>query len=346
MKALCCDGFGGPEVLALRELPDPRPRPGELLVRMRAIGLNFADVYRRRGTYHLAGEPPYVLGYEGAGVVEEVPRAPGSCEPGTPGVFAPGDRVAFADVPFANAELVAVPADRAIPLPASIGFDTAAALLLQGLTAHYLTHDSYRVVPGTLALVHAAAGGVGQLLTQIARLRGARVFGLTSSETKRQAALAAGADAVALYADDWQGLAAGFAAVRPPVPSAVRAARPTAAFGGLDVAYDSVGSTLAASFAAIRNGGTVVFYGMAGGDPQPVDPRMLMDTSKTLTGGDLWNVLTSAEERRRRARVLFEWVDAGRLRLPAVRRFPLAGGAEAHRLLESRQAVGKILLIP
>jgi len=330
MKALCFDSFGGPEVLALREVPDSRPRPGELLVRMRAIGLNFADVYRRRGNYHLAGQPPYILGYEGAGVVEEV--APGA-EPENSLAWRAGDRVAFADVPFANAELVAVPADRAIPLPPSIPFDTAAALLLQGLTAHYLTHDSYAVRPGTLALVHAAAGGVGQLLTQIARLRGARVFGLASSEPKRRAALAAGADEVALYASDWKAQAAVFAAA---------SGRPS----GLDVAYDSVGSTLGDSFAAVRNGGAVVFYGMAGGDPEPVDPRMLMDTSKTLTGGDLWNVLTSAEERRRRAAVLWEWVDSGALRLGPIRRFPLAEGAEAHRLLESRESVGKILLMP
>jgi NADPH2:quinone reductase len=330
MKALCFDSFGGPEVLALREIPDPRPRPGELLVRMRTIGLNFADVYRRRGNYHLAGQPPYILGYEGAGVVEEV--APGA-EPESSLAWRAGDRVAFADVPFANAELVTVPTDRAVPLPPSIPFDTAAALLLQGLTAHYLTHDSYAVRPGTLALVHAAAGGVGQLLTQIARLRGARVFGLTSAEPKRQAALAAGADDVALYTSDWKAQAAAFAAA---------SGRPS----GLDVAYDSVGSTLGESFAVVRNGGTVVFYGMAGGDPAPVDPRMLMDTSKTLTGGDLWNVLTSADERRRRASVLWDWIDSGALRLGPIRRFPLAEGAEAHRLLESRESVGKILLMP
>lgn len=330
MRALCFDSFGGPEVLALREIPAPRPRPGELLVRMQAIGLNFADVYRRRGNYHLAGQPPYVLGYEGAGVIEEI-AAPAVASGGRP-AWRAGDRVAFADVPFANAELVAVPADRAIPLPPSIPFDTAAALLLQGLTAHYLTHDSYRVAPGTLALVHAAAGGVGQLLTQIARLRGARVFGLTSSEPKRRAALAAGADEVALYQSDWQARAAAFAGDRHPP--------------GLDVAYDSVGTTLGDSFAAVRIGGTVVFYGMAGGDPRPVDPRMLMDTSKTLTGGDLWNVLTSAGERRRRARALWRWVEFGTLRLGSVRRFPLAEGAAAHRLLESRESVGKILLIP
>jgi len=327
MRALCFDSFGGPEVLALREIPAPRPRAGELLVRMRAIGLNFADVYRRRGNYHLAGEPPYVLGYEGAGVIEDVAAASGDRP-----AWRAGDRVAFADVPFANAELVAVPADRAIPLPASIPFDTAAALLLQGLTAHYLTHDSYRVAPGTLALVHAAAGGVGQLLTQIARRRGARVFGLTSSEPKREAALAAGADEVALYRSDWKARAVAFAGDRRPP--------------GLDVAYDSVGTTLLDSFAAVRTGGTVVFYGMAGGDPRPVDPRMLMDTSKTLTGGDLWNVLTSAGERRRRAGALWRWVESGALRLGPVRRFPLAAGAAAHRLLESRESVGKILLVP
>ncbi len=336
MNALCFHRFGGPEVLALAEVPAPRPRPDELLVRMRSIGLNFADVYRRRGGYHLAGEPPYVLGYEGAGIVEETAA---SMEDGGGLRFAAGDRVAFADVPFANAELVAVPAERAIPLPPAISFDTAAAVLLQGLTAEYLTHDSYRVTPGTLALVHAAAGGVGQLLVQIARRRGAAVFALTSSAEKRQAALAAGADAAELYAGDWPARARAFAGERT-------AGRSSGLTTGVDVAYDSVGSTLGGSFAAVRTGGTVVFYGMAGGDPAPVDPRMLMDTSKTLTGGDLWNVLTSAEERRRRASLLWAWLEAGEVRPPAIRRFPLAAGADAHRLLESRESIGKILLVP
>jgi NADPH2:quinone reductase len=322
MKALCFETFGGPEVLEYREVPDPIIGPHDLLVRMKAIGLNFADVYRRRGTYHLKGTPPYIAGYEGAGIIEMV----GSEVTG----FKPGDRIAFADVPYANAELVAVPDEHAIPLPDDITYETAASLLLQGLTAHYLTKDSFAVQPGQYILVHAAAGGVGQLLVQISKLLGAHVIGLTSSPAKKEIALAAGADDVLLYSEAWKEIA-----------------RKLANEGkGVDAAYDSVGSTLMDSFEVVRIGGTVVFYGMAGGDPEPVDPRMLMDTSKTLTGGDLWNVLTSHEERVTRSNQLFEWIRTGKLRLSEPTLFALSEGAKAHSLLESRKSTGKILLMP
>jgi NADPH2:quinone reductase len=319
VKALCFDRFGGPEVLELREVPDPEPRPGHAIIRMQAIGLNFADVYRRRGNYHLAGEPPWIAGYEGAGVVESIPGE---------GPFRTGDRVAFADSPFANAELVSVPFDKLIPLPDGAPAETAAALLLQGLTAQYLTRDSHPVRPGESVLVHAAAGGVGLLLVQIARGLGARVLGVTSSPEKARAVLEAGAEAVALASADWV------------------AAAQAMAEGGVDVAYDSVGSTLPRSFEAVRTGGHVVFYGMAGGDPPLVDPRMLMDTSKSLTGGDLWNVLRTPEDRRSRAGELFGWVREGRLKVHVAARFPLAEGAAAHAFLESRRSSGKVLLIP
>jgi NADPH:quinone reductase len=319
VKALAFDHFGGPEVLTLRDVPDPAPQPGHAVVRTRAIGLNFADIYRRRGNYHLAGDPPWIAGYEGAGVVES---AAGESP------FQVGDRVGFADSPFANAELVSVPFDKLIPLPDDIPFETAAALLLQGLTAQYLTRDSHPLQRGESALVHAAAGGVGLLLVQIAKALGARVLGVTSSAAKAQAVLDAGADAVALDSADWV------------------AAAHSLAPGGVDVAYDSVGSTLMRSFEAVRTGGHVVFYGMAGGDPPLVDPRMLMDTSKRLTGGDLWNVLRTAEDRRSRAAELFGWVRAGSLKVNVAARFPLAEGAAAHAFLESRRSSGKVLLIP
>jgi len=321
MKALVFDRFGGPEVLEIRELPDPEPRPGHVVVRMQAIGLNFADVYRRKGNYHLAGEPPFIAGYEGAGVIESLMGE---------GPFRVGDRVAFADSPFANAELVSVPSEKLIPLPEDVSAETAAALLLQGLTAQYLTRDSHAVRPGEWVLVHAAAGGVGLLLVQIAKGLGACVLGLTSSADKAGGVLEAGADAVALYSEDWVEKARGRSA---PV-------------GGMDVAYDSVGATLLRSFEAVRTGGHVVFYGMAGGDPPPVDPRMLMDTSKSLTGGDLWNVLRTAEDRRSRAAELFDQVRMGRLKVHVAARFPLAEGAAAHAFLESRRSSGKVLLIP
>lgn len=321
MKALVFNTFGGPEVLEYCEVKDPVIGPEEILVRMNAIGLNFADIYRRKGNYHLVGEPPYILGYEGAGIVEKV------------GVevqgISPGDHIAFADVPFANAELVAVPYEKLIPLPGSVSFKEAASILLQGLTAHYLTRDSYAVKNNDVVLVHAAAGGVGQLLVQIAKLLGGKVIGLTSSREKGEVAKKVGADLVLQYKDDW----------KQKVLEETNGK-------GVDVVYESIGSTLMDSFAVTRIGGTVVFYGMAGGNPAPVDPRMLMDTSKTLTGGDLWNVLTSREERVTRSKVLFKWIEEGKVKVSEPTTFALRDGKEAHRYLESRKSTGKILLLP
>lgn len=328
MKALCFDRFGGPEVLEYREVPMPELLPGHARVRMAAIGLNFADIYRRRGNYHLAGNPPWILGYEGAGFIEALDTS--STEGKLAASFNVGQRVAFADAPFANAQFVVVPLEKLVPVPAEVPLVHAAALLLQGLTAHYLVHDSRKLAPGELALVHAAAGGVGGLLVQMVKLTGARAIGVVSSPEKQRVALEAGAEAALLYSEDWvaQALA------RSPGDR------------GVDVAYDSVGSTLLDSFRAVRVGGQVVFYGMAGGDPSPVDPRMLMDTSKTLTGGDLWNVLTSHRERLERSAELFTWLRDGRLKLSLARELPLSQGAQAHRLLESRSIMGKLVLVP
>lgn len=321
MKALIFEKFGGPDVLHYQEIDSPQMGRDDILVEMKAIGLNFADVYRRKGNYHLAGNPPYICGYEGAGIVNRV----GSNVTG----IEVGDRIAFADVPYANAELVAVPKEKAIPLPDDISYETAASLLLQGLTAHYLTKDSYSIKNGDTALIHAAAGGVGQLLVQIIKILGGTVIGLTSSEEKRQAALSTGADHMFLYSDDWK-----------------KHVEDVTEGKGVDVVYESVGSTLMDSFEVTRIGGTVVFFGMAGEDPVSVDPRMLMDTSKTLTGGDLWNVLTSHEERVTRSHELFGWIQEGKLKVSEPTVFPLSEGAKAHEYLESRKSTGKILLIP
>jgi NADPH2:quinone reductase len=320
MRALVFDRFGGPEVLEWREHPSPTLVPGHALVRMEAIGLNFADLYRRRGDYHLAGGAPWICGYEGAGVVEAVEGV---------GVSV-GQRVGFADSPFANAEWVLVPIEKLIPLPDDIAAEQAAALLLQGLTAQYLIRDSHSLRPGEWALVHAASGGVGLLLVQMIRLLGASAIGVVSSEEKRAAALEAGAADVLFSQGDWVKLA------RERVPGG----------DGVDVVYDSVGSTLAGSLKAARTGGQVVFFGMAGGNPSPVDPRVLMDRSLSLTGGDLWNVLRTRDDRIRRAHVLFDWVRSGQLKVRIARRFPLAEGAQAHAFLEGRGSLGKVLLIP
>jgi NADPH:quinone reductase len=319
MKALIFESFGGPEVLQYIDIPDPVISENEILVRMKAIGLNFADIYRRKGNYHLAGHPPYILGYEGSGIVEEVGNGITTIKV--------GDRIAFADVPFANAEFVSVPLEKAIPIPDDITFETASSILLQGLTAHYLTKDSFEVKAGQTILVHAAAGGVGQILIQIAKLLGGQVIGLTSSMVKSKAAYSAGADHVFLYNDNWL----------------EEVKKVTNGFG-VDVVYDSVGSTLQESFEVTKVGGTVVFYGMAGGDPAQVDPRMLMDTSKTLTGGDLWNVLTSVEERKARSKQVFDWILEGNINIQEPTIFPLKDGSDAHTLLESRKSTGKILL--
>jgi NADPH2:quinone reductase len=201
----------------------------------------------------------------------------------------------------------------------------ASAVLLQGLTAHYLVRDSYPLQPCEIALVHAASGGVGMLLTQMIRMIGARVIGLTTKEWKRNRVSEAGADEVMLYSEPW-----------------VERARKL----HIDVVFDSIGSTLQQSLHVVRTGGSVVFYGMAGGGPPLVDANYLMDHSKAVIGGDLWNVLTSREIRLQRSTELFQWITNGQVRVPIAARFSLSEGAEAHRLLESGQHVGKILLIP
>ncbi|RVT61597.1 quinone oxidoreductase family protein [Niallia taxi] len=321
MKALCFMEFGPKEVLKLMEVPDPLIHEQEIIVRTKAIGVNYADIYRRKGNYHLEGEPPYILGYEGAGIVEAIGA-------GVKDINI-GDRIAFADVPYANAELVAVPFDKAIPVPNDITFEEAAAVLLQGLTAGYLTADSFNVKQGDFVVVHSAAGGVGQLLVQLAKLKGAVVIAIASTSEKVAAAKKAGADHTLTYDGDWT------ASVKKLTDNK-----------GADVVYDAVGATLMQSFEAAKTGGTVVFYGMAGGDPPLIDPRMLMDTSKTLTGGDLWNVLQTRADRISRSGELFQLMAANRLLLPPITTFPLSEGQAAHGLLESRENIGKIILLP
>lgn len=319
MYALTFSRFGDASVLEYREMPTPQPQAGQVLVEMRAIGLNFADIYRRKGNYHLMGQAPYIAGYEGSGVVVD-------CN-GVEGVSV-GDQVAFADVPFAQAQYVAVPATHIIPLPNDIGFELAASLLLQGMTAYYLSHDSHQVRAGEFVVVHAASGGVGQLLTQLCHFRGARVIGLTSSRSKEDAIRQFGAEVVFNLQDDW--------------PRKVLAYTRK----GADVVYDSVGTTLLGSVAATREFGHIVFYGMSGGNPVFVDPRLLMDSSKSLSGGDLWSYLKTHAQRIARAEAIFDLVRKGHLKLAEPKRFGLSQGRAAHEYLESGKSMGKVLLIP
>jgi NADPH:quinone reductase len=316
LKALTFSKFGGPEVLEYIDVAEPVLKPNEVLVQMKAIGLNYADVYRRKGNYHLKGEPPFIAGYEGAGVIVQANNVEGVKN---------GDSICFADVPFANAELVAVPIDNCIPLPKEISFETAAAIMLQGLTAQYLTIDSYAVKKNDMVLIHACAGGVGQLLVQICKMKGARVIGLTSSNEKRNTAIENGCDEVFLYSEDWVALCKTL---------------------NVSVVYESVGSTILQSFEAVKETGTVVFYGFAGGNPPHIDPRMLMDGSKKLVGGDLWSYLTTKQARVARSNELFEWIVSKKIKIPTPTNFPLKEGKAAHELLESRKSTGKIILIP
>lgn len=318
MRALLFETFGGPEVLHYRELPDPIVPPGHVQLAMRAIGLNFADLHRRRGNYFLPGKPPHINGYEGAGVVVAIGD-------GVEGI-AIGDRIGFADCPFANATRVSVPIDRAIPLPADIGFVEAAAMLLQGLTAQYLIEDSYAVKAGDTVLLHAAGGGVGQALTQLAVAKGAHVIALASTDEKRAVALALGAAAALDYSEQW--------------PARVA----THAGGGVDAVFDSVGTTLLQSLSCLKDRGTLVAFGTAGGSPPVVDPQLLMERSLAVVGGDLWNHLNSREARIERADRLFSSLRIGMLQVPKLEQYPLEQGADAHRRLEDRGFFGKIVL--
>jgi NADPH2:quinone reductase len=318
MKALFFETFGGPDVLQYGDLPDPVLPPGHILLAMRAIGLNFADLHRRRGNYFLPGSPPHINGYEGAGVIIAV----GENVEG----FAIGDRVGFADCPFANAARVAVPVEKAIPIPDDIGFETAAAMLLQGLTAQYLIEDSYKLHAGDLVLVHAAGSGVGQALTQMALAKGALVVGLASTPEKRAIATELGASACFEYAHDW--------------PERVRAHSGS----GFNVVFDSVGTSFNQSLSCLKDRGTLIAFGTAGGNPPAIDPQMLMERSLAVVGGDLWNHLDSREVRIDRATRLFDAVRSGALKIPRIERYPLERGREAHRRMEDRGFFGKIVM--
>ncbi|TGG91811.1 quinone oxidoreductase [Natronospirillum operosum] len=319
MKALTFSDFGAADVLEYRSVPVPDVNDGEVLVQMHAIGLNYADIHRRTGAVAIQGKAPFINGYEGAGVVVHA-RASG---------FSVGDRVGFADAPFANAEYVAVPETKLIPLGKEVDMELAATVLLQGLTAQYLSMDTHPVQPGDTILVHAAAGGAGQLLVQYCKLHGARVIGLTRSPEKADIVSNAGADHVVLLDHDWVSEVLSLTEGR-----------------GVDAAFDSVGSTLTQSLAATRDKGHLITYGTAGGYPSDFDIKDLMTRGIRLGVGELWNHLNSRDERLSRARELFSRLERGQIKARPPTRFKLSEGRAAHHHLEQGKSTGKVLLIP
>ena len=322
MRAAIIRAYGGPEAIEVAELPDPEPGPGELLVNVTAAGVNFVDVYNRTGAY--PGELPLRLGTEAAGTVAAVGE-------GVVGVDA-GDRVAWAMLPGAYATRAVVPAARAVPVPVGVDDETAAAVLLQGMTAHYLTHSTYPVQPGDTVLVHAAAGGTGSLVVQMARARGGDVLATTSTEEKAKLAREAGAVEVIRY---------------DRVDVAEEVARIT---GGTGVAavYDGVGATtFDASLACLRPRGYLVLFGASSGPVPPVDPRRLQaGGSLFLTRPTLAHYIADREELLERSAAVFDAVADGSLRVRIGGRYRLDEVGAAHTDLESRRTTGKLLVIP
>lgn len=322
MRAVVVREHGGPDVLQVSDWPAPSPGPGGLLVDVAAAGVNFMDVYQREGRPPYNGGVPYLPGMEGAGTVAAV-------GPGVTG-FAAGDRVAWATAPGSYAQQVLVPADRAVAVPDGVDLEVAAAVMLQGMTAHYLCHSTYRVAEGDPVVVHAAAGGVGLLLTQMVRMRGGVIVATTSTDAKAQLARAAGADHVTGYQD--------FTAVVREVTGGAGAA----------VVYDGVGqATFDASLEALRPRGHMVLYGAASGPVPPFDPQRLnTGGSLFLTRPTLGHYIASLDEFRQRASDLFGWIADGRLNVRIGGRYPLAEAARAHDDLTARRTTGKLLLLP
>jgi NADPH2:quinone reductase len=322
MRAIRVAEYGGPEAMQLQELPTPKPGPGQALVRIEAAGLNFIDVYQRSGLYK--GALPVPLGLEGAGVVETV-------GPDVTTVKA-GARVAWTGVPGSYATHNLVPADRLVDLPAGVDTRSGAAAMLQGMTAHYLVHATYPLKRGAACLVHAAAGGVGLLLCQMAKRAGALVIGTVSTEDKAKLAREAGADHVILY-------------TKQDFEAEVK--RITAG-KGLQVVYDSVAKdTFEKGLNCLAPRGYMVLYGQSSGPIAPFDPQVLnAKGSLYLTRPSLFHYTATREELVKRAGDVLGWIQSGQLKLRIGATFPLGEAAEAHRQLEGRRTTGKVLLIP
>jgi len=318
MRAVRIQRHGGPEALEVVEVPEPHPGPGEVAVRLGAIGVNFIDIYHREGLYALS--LPTTLGTEGAGTVIEV--GDGVEE------FSIGDRVAFANQLGSYAEVICIPAARAVPVPPSLSIEQAAAVLLQGMTVHALAISCARIKPGSVAVVHAAAGGAGSLLVQfLVRKLAATVIATASTPDKRERARSLGAQVVTDYVD------------------VVEAAR---SFGGATVVFDGVGAaTFDTSLAALAPRGMLVLYGQASGPVAPIDPQELNRRgSLFLTRPSLVHYVETTAELRWRAQSVFADVAAGTLEVTVGARFTLDAAADAQQALAARATVGKVLLLP
>jgi NADPH2:quinone reductase len=322
MKAIRILQHGGPEALKIEEVPLPIPGEEQALIRLEAIGVNFIDVYHRTGLYKVA--PPFTPGMEGAGVVESVGKNVKDIQP--------GDRVAYAMTMGSYADHAIVPSWQLIKLPGGVDTRLGAAIMLQGMTAHYLTQTTYPVKSGDSILVHAAAGGVGLLVIQMAKKKGARVIGTVSTDEKAKLAREAGADEVIFY-------------TRQDFETETR--RLTQG-KGVQVVYDSVGkSTFEKSLNCLVPRGMMVLFGQSSGPVPPFDPGLLAAKgSLFLTRPSLTQYAATRQELLHRAGEVLEWVASGALRVRIEKTFPLVQAPEAHRQLEGRMTTGKVLLIP
>ena len=322
MKVLQIDGYGGPEALKYRDVPDPTPGNGEAVVDIQAVGVNFTDTYSRAGINPVP-KLPWTIGVEAAGVVRTV--APGVSE------VREGDEVVFCTVPGCYAERVVAPSWRLIKRPAGLDARAGAAVMLQGMTAHYLCYSTYPVRRGDRVLVHAGAGGTGLLLTQMIKQLGGYVFSTVSNEAKAELSREAGADYVVIYTQQ---------------DFADEVKRATGG-DGVQVVYDSVGkTTFDQSISCLSRRGYMVLYGQASGAPPPMDPRNLANGSLFLTRPGLGDYTANREELEKRSSDVLNWVKSGELKLRVEHVFPLSEAAEAHRQLEGRATTGKVLLIP
>jgi NADPH:quinone reductase len=320
MKQIQATQFGGPEVMKLVDVPKPAPGPDQALVKIAAAGVNFIDVYFRTGLYK--ADLPLTLGSEAAGVVEAV-------GPGVANVK-PGDRVAYAMARGAYSEYALVPAAQLVTLPDNVDFDTAAAAMLQGMTAHYLTHSTFPLKSGDRALVHAAAGGAGRLIAQMAKVLGATVYGTVGSDAKAVVAKECGIDETIVYTRE----------------DFVLEVKRLTNGRGVDVVYDSVGkTTFLKGLDIIRPRGTMALFGQSSGVVDPIDPAILNPKgSLFLTRPSLAHHVLTREELLWRAGDVLNWIGSGKLKLRIDKTYPLADAAQAHRDLEGRKTTGKLLL--